>query len=123
MLQNEHGQWQYKVKLSEDIAKATNPGIQQVRRSSKEDEFLTDVIYDELLSTDQPGEDLLVEVFRRGERVYDGPALDEVRQRTFEQLGRLPETVKRLVEAEAYPVELDEQLARVKRQLIAAAKG
>ena len=40
------GGWNYKVKLSEQSAKVTNPGIHQVRRFRSETEFIGDGIYD-----------------------------------------------------------------------------
>ena len=41
------GAWRHKVKVSEQAAKTSNPGVQQVRRYSGPDGFVADVIYDE----------------------------------------------------------------------------
>ena len=41
------GAWEYKMKLSEQAEKVSNPGIQQVRRFRQDGEFLADMIYDE----------------------------------------------------------------------------
>jgi nicotinate phosphoribosyltransferase len=41
--------WSYRVKLSEQAVKVSNPGIQQVRRMKRGAEFIADVIYDEAL--------------------------------------------------------------------------
>src|SRR4051812_5857006 len=99
------GEWEYKLKLSEQIAKVSNPGILQVRRFRQGGEFVGDAIYDTGLGaagasacpctfvdptdatrrkTIAPGtkhEDLLVPVFRAGKRVYDPPSLESVRNR------------------------------------------
>src|SRR5581483_5246455 len=41
------GTWDHKIKLSEQTAKVTNPGVLQVRRFRKGNEFIGDAIYDE----------------------------------------------------------------------------
>jgi len=45
-LQNANGAWEYKLKLSEQEIKVSNPGRHQVRRFFCNDQFVTDVIYD-----------------------------------------------------------------------------
>src|SRR5207253_1888423 len=80
------GAWQYKVKLSEQTAKVSNPGILQVRRFRTGGEFVGDAIYNEAAGIGEPAtfidpfdltrrktidkgtpsEDLLVPVFRGG---------------------------------------------------------
>jgi nicotinate phosphoribosyltransferase len=44
-IRGDDGQWAYKVKLSEQAAKVSNPGIQQVRRFRSEKEFIGDGIF------------------------------------------------------------------------------
>jgi nicotinate phosphoribosyltransferase len=138
------GPWQYKVKLSEQAIKITNPGIHQVRRFRSETEFLEDMIWDEGLgiasdaptmidpldltrrkriSPDTPWEDLLVPVFRRGERVYDPPPLAAVQSRAREQLSRFHGGVKRFVNPHRYPVGLEEGLFDLRTRLILRARG
>ncbi|HTN53054.1 MAG TPA: nicotinate phosphoribosyltransferase, partial [Anaeromyxobacter sp.] len=46
--------WEHRVKLSEQAAKVTIPGLLQVRRFRGERGFLADVIYDELLGLPAP---------------------------------------------------------------------
>ncbi len=41
------GAWRHRIKVSEQAAKTSNPGIQQVRRFSGPEGFVADVIYDE----------------------------------------------------------------------------
>lgn len=132
--------WQYRIKLSEDPIKVSNPGIQQVRRYCDGDGvFAGDVIYEETLgrggdvhriedpaSTFTPageGEDLLVPVLRGGARVGAAPSLAESRARTLEQLQRLPAGVRRFQDAEVYPVGLDRAMQALKASVMAAARG
>ena len=138
-----NGGWDYKVKLSEQAAKVTTPGILQVRRYRSEKEFIGDAIYDvgrglpkRVTIVDPldltrrkhiPGsakwEDLLVPVFRRGELVYEIPSLEAVRQRTREQLGMLHGGIKRLVNPHQYPAGLELGLHDFKIKLVLKAKG
>ncbi|MGN6644139.1 MAG: nicotinate phosphoribosyltransferase, partial [Verrucomicrobiota bacterium] len=94
-IRNPDGSWQHKVKLSEQAAKVTNPGVLNVRRFRKGTEFIGDAIYDETrplpsetvivdptdatrrkhFSPPTKHEDLLVPVFRKGKLVYTLPAL------------------------------------------------
>jgi nicotinate phosphoribosyltransferase len=121
------GDWEYRVKLSEQASKTTNPGIQQVRRYVRDGEAIGDLIYDELgglpeapvmvdpldltcrkaMPSEATGEDLLVPVFRQGQRVYDPPGLEEVRRRVKEQLAVFHGGVKRFVNPHRYPVGLE----------------
>jgi nicotinate phosphoribosyltransferase len=136
--------WSYKVKLSEQPIKVSNPGIQQVRRFFRDDRALADAIYDVELgigepctlidpmdASDQtpiaagtPFEDLLVPVFEGGRRVYVGPALGELRTRCLDQMTRLAEPYRRLSEPDEYPVGLEANLHALKARLMAeAAEG
>jgi len=135
--------WRYKVKLSEQAAKVTAPGLQQVRRFRSGEEFLADAIYDEQSGCEEPctivdpfdmtrrktipqgtaWEDLLAAVFRKGERVYEVPPLAASRQRTLDQLACLHPGVKRLLNPHAYPVGLERRLFDLKTELVLAARG
>ncbi len=135
--------WQYKLKLSEQVVKISTPGIHQVRRFYDGDGFIADMIYDELLGVGNdctivdpadptrrkripPGTeftDLLVPVLRGGELVYDVPSLEEARSRAREQLGRLHPGVKRFVNPHRYPAGLERGLHELKMKLIMQARG
>jgi nicotinate phosphoribosyltransferase len=137
------GNWQHKVKLSEQVAKITTPGIQQVRRFSRDGTFVGDMIHnldgpaetsrvivDPLDSTrrkrivdDAEAEDLLLPIFRKGELAYQPPALSEIRERTFSQLGRLHEGHKRFLNPHEYPVGLSPSLSDLRSRLILDARG
>ncbi|BDG02578.1 nicotinate phosphoribosyltransferase [Anaeromyxobacter oryzae] len=135
--------WQHRVKVSEQAAKTTIPGLLQVRRFAAARGFLADVIHDELLGlpasamivdpldptrrreipADTPGEDLLVPVFRRGRRVYDPPPLDAIRARTAAQLAGFHAGVKRFVNPHQFPVGLERRLYDLRTQLVLEARG
>jgi nicotinate phosphoribosyltransferase len=137
------GNWAYKVKLSEQVAKISNPGIQQVRRFQSEKEFIGDGIYDietgvpktftivdpldstrrKHLAPETAFEDLLVPIFRQGELVYQAPALVDVRQRAQTQIGMFHSGVKRFVNPHEYPVGLELGLHEMKMKLILHARG
>jgi nicotinate phosphoribosyltransferase len=138
------GKWQYKVKLSEQAVKITTPGIQQVRRFvSSGGEFIADMIFDEELGAtaaptlvdpsdltrrkeipaDTGYADLLVPVFRQGQRVYDPPPLKELRRRTAEQLAGFHGGIKRFANPHRYPVGLERGLFDLKTHLILQARG
>jgi nicotinate phosphoribosyltransferase len=137
------GSWEYKVKLSEQAAKITNPGILQVRRFRSEQEFVGDAIYDlgrplpaaftivdpldltrrKHVGPDTPGEDLLVPVFRRGRLVYQQPPLNEVRTRVQQQLAFFHPGIKRAVNPHQYPAGLEVGLHELKTNLVLQARG
>jgi nicotinate phosphoribosyltransferase len=136
------GSWESKVKLSEQAAKTTNPGILQVRRFRTEKEFAGDAIYD--LELGLPGEvtivdpldvtrrkhfepdaaheDLLVPIFRRGKLVYQTPTLDEIRGRVQQQLQMLHPGIKRSVNPHEYPAGLELRLHELKTELVLKAR-
>jgi nicotinate phosphoribosyltransferase len=137
------GQWEHKVKLSEQAAKISNPGILQVRRFRTEKEFVGDAIYDLELGlpgavtivdpldvtrrkhfeTDTAHEDLLLPIFRGGKLVYQTPTLDEIRKRVQQQLAMLHPGIKRSVNPHEYPAGLELRLHDLKTQLVLKARG
>jgi nicotinate phosphoribosyltransferase len=137
------GKWEHRVKLSEQAAKTTNPGLQQVRRFSSGGEFIGDLLYDELEGIpDEPvlvdpldltrrkvmhqgtlWEDLLVPIFREGRRVYDPPPLPQVRQRVRDQLACFHQGIKRFTNPHQYPVGMELGYFDLKTRLILEARG
>lgn len=137
------GDWQPRIKLSEQALKISTPGTLQVRRFHADGEFRGDMIYDEALAPAQPPtivdpadmtrrkrfdepldfEDLLVPIFERGASVYEPPPLADIRTRTSNQLARFHAGIRRLVNPHEYPVGLERQLHRLKTDLILAARG
>lgn len=132
------GDWSYRVKLSDNPEKVTNPGVQQVRRFMRQGRYVGDMIYDENLGCqgtprlaalageaeplplegDLRGEDLLQPVFRNGGPVYQAPGLDELRRRGLEQVAAF-----RGIPRQGYAVGLEPRLRRCKDELIRKARG
>jgi nicotinate phosphoribosyltransferase len=142
-IRNPDGSWEHKIKLSEQTAKVTNPGVLQVRRFRTDKGFIGDAIYDETrplpdritivdpvdptrrkhFAPDTPHEDLLVPIFRRGKLVYQPPSLNNIRARTQMQLSMLHPGIKRFANPHQYPAGLELTLHEFKTELILRAKG
>ena len=110
LIRDGDGSWQHKAKLSEDPAKASMPGMLQVRRYRSATGGLRDLIVDDVempqgpqagIRLERPDdgradtfegayEDLLEPVARHGRRVRDRESLDAARERCKAQLDRLP---------------------------------
>ncbi len=132
------GDWNYKLKLSEQPVKMSIPGILQVRRFQKAGRFVADVIYDVrfgrgskqvLLDSSrarrerrspawEAGEDLLIPVWRHGKQVRQSESVDRCRQRAQEQLARLGPALKRLTRPGQYPVGLESRLHHLREGMI-----
>jgi nicotinate phosphoribosyltransferase len=133
-LRKEGGDWIYKMKVSDQTAKASTPGILQVRRFRREGVNIADAILEEgaQLSGDcvivdpnditrretVPGgmeySDLLLPVMRAGKAVYDSPSLEAIRKKAAEDLARFPAGIKRFIYPHLYPVGLELGLYRKK---------
>ncbi|HBO44601.1 MAG TPA: nicotinate phosphoribosyltransferase, partial [Planctomycetaceae bacterium] len=138
-MRGDDGRWEPRVKLSEEAAKSTVPGVLQVRRFSREWQFMADAVYDEHLGIECPsrvvdpldpsrsknmlahwvGEDLLVRVFDGGEPVGQRPSIEAARERCRGQLERLHPVVKRLSDPEPYAVGIEERLHALRMSLAA----
>lgn len=133
------GPWHYKLKLSEQMVKISNPGILQIRRYSSQNVNIADAIYDintdlsrqdccivdpldstkkKILSKTLHSEDLLVPIFRAGKLVYEMPKLDQIRQKTQNELHRFPVGIKRFLNPHIYVVGLEQSLYNTKVDLI-----
>jgi nicotinate phosphoribosyltransferase len=133
------GKWEYKIKLSEQAVKVSNPGKLQVRRFNAGNEYFADMMFDEAgsyslsrtivdladvtlrrrIPKDAQGQDLLVPIFRAGKLVYDRPPIHEVRKTAAAQLGKFYSGIKRLLNPHIYPVGLEYNLNELKARLIA----
>jgi nicotinate phosphoribosyltransferase len=137
------GAWRHKVKVSEQAAKTSNPGVQQVRRFSGPDGFVADVIYDaetgladapmvvdpldptrrRRIPAGTPFQDLLLPVVRAGRVVYQAPPLEATRAHAREQVARLHSGIRRFVNPHQYPVGLALELHELKNRLVLEARG
>jgi nicotinate phosphoribosyltransferase len=138
------GEWVPRVKVSEQAAKTTTPGLLQTRRFLDGDGFAGDMVFDELhppadgdqtivhpvdptrrkrVAAGAPHEDLLEPVFRGGARVRPPAPLEACRARARAQVAALHPAVRRLVNPHAYPAGLELALHDRKTAMILRAKG
>jgi nicotinate phosphoribosyltransferase len=141
-LRSESGEWERKIKLSEQTAKTSIPGVLQVRRFRVDGASRGDMIWDTLdgepASTmiidpadpvrrrsfaDAKPEDLLVPVLRGGELVYDVPSLAESRDVAFREVRSLHPSIRRLTNPHVYPAGLEERLQARRSTWIADRRG
>jgi nicotinate phosphoribosyltransferase len=100
--------WQYKMKISEDVGKISTPGILNVRRFENQD-----VIYHEctaIAGDGEKGEDLLKPIFRQGKLVYSVPKLLDSRERCQKALTQFQKT-------DNYSVIFEERLIELKKSI------
>jgi nicotinate phosphoribosyltransferase len=135
-----HSPWKYKLKLSEQLAKVSNPGILQIKRFSTNGEYVGDAIYDinlgpgnnqkcvvidpfdptrqKAFDLDTESKDLLIPIFRQGCLVYNLPKLADIRATTKKELAHLYAGVKRFLHPHAYIVGMEKNLYDMKVDLI-----
>lgn len=129
------GAWNYKMKLSEQPIKVSNPGILQVRRFfNAQKQWVGDMIYSETFEKTLPKatllenealiewenctyQDLLVPIFEKGKKCYQNPDIHSIRAFCRQQLLHLPSPEP------PYPVGLEIQLSDHKRALMSLLKG
>jgi len=126
--------WQYKVKVSEQLVKVTNPGVLQVRRFSS-----FDVIYDETKGFSshaidpfdptqtkeiktEAHHDLLIPVMRAGQVIYQTPSLAKIRDHSLTEQSKLSPAVRRFLNPQPYFVGLEKSLYDLKLKLIKEAQ-
>jgi nicotinate phosphoribosyltransferase len=130
--------WKYKLKLSEQMVKISNPGILQVRRFYSKSENIADAIYNtqnpiqgdcyivdpldptrqKLLKKGVDYRDLLEPIFRAGKRVYTSPTLPEIRAKAKQELDLFHFGVKRFLNPHQYVVGMEKELYDLKVSLI-----
>ena len=135
--------WEPRLKLSEQTAKVSTPGVLGARRFRVNGLFAADMIYntaepatDERLIVDPADtlrrkslppdaevEELLTPIFRAGRLVSAVPPLAESRDRTRAQLAALHPGSKRLHNPHTYPVGLEPGLHALRERLILRARG
>ncbi|SIR12659.1 nicotinate phosphoribosyltransferase [Pontibacter lucknowensis] len=138
----ENGEWSYSLKLSEQLEKTSNPGIQQVRRYYDEQGFIADMIYNEAVplpekvlivnpldSTrrksvpeDTLYKDLLIPVLNKGKLVTELPDLKTIRKHREEELSKLHESIRRLLNPHSYPAGLEGSFHQFKTDLVLAIR-
>ena len=135
------GEWQHRIKLSEESAKTSVPGSLQVRRFHQPDgRFIADAIYETDHGVSEPCEildvetedkttigrntsysDLLVPIFRAGKVVYEAPSIEASREHLRKQLMRAPPEILQLNDPLPYKIGLERSLHDLRSKLIAQA--
>ena len=137
-------EWTPRVKVSEQTAKVTTPGVLGVRRFRRDDGSLAgDMIFDVMrppvgearmidpsdstrrktFSENDAYEDLLVPVFRAGHLVYRCPALAQVRDHATRSVSELDPSITRFLNPHSYPVGLERSVHDVRDALVRQARG
>lgn len=138
-IKDRHDKWNYRVKLSENETKVSNPGIQQVRRFYNDGIAIGDAIYD--ANSDLTDEvvvfmgdstmkypatmehkDLLLPIFAKGKLVYRQPPVAAIRAYVQAGLSELTSEHKRLIKPPVYPVGLEQGLHKQKSQITDALR-
>ncbi|OYX13045.1 MAG: nicotinate phosphoribosyltransferase [Algoriphagus sp. 32-45-6] len=143
-IKNQEGQWEPKLKVSQQSLKINIPGLHNVKRYYSNGKAVADMIYLEDHEIDPKGvliidpidatrrkrlmpvfykeEILLRPIFEQGKKVYERPSLQQIRDRATQQLEALDKTHKRLVNPHLYPVGLEENLHHLRMELVLKAK-
>ena len=144
-LRDQSGKWVPKVKVSQQSIKINIPGFHNVKRFYKNGKAVSDMIFlengeplkEELIIIDpydstkrkmirpdsMESKILLVPIFKKGEKVYTRPRLQEIRERTLANLDRFDKAHKRLINPHIYPVGLEESLFHLRTDLVLKAKN
>jgi nicotinate phosphoribosyltransferase len=133
-LRNKNGEWNYKLKLSEQEVKISNPGRHQVRRFFYNDGYVMDVMYDLDLGISDPSEavilnlslehkrlddydgfaDLLTPIIRHGKYIAESETIHQIRKRAI----FATEHFVRTHGDKYYPVGLEKKLFELKQKLV-----
>lgn len=140
-VEGENGELIPKIKISENVAKITNPGFKQVYRlySRKDSAAIADVItlHDEVLDDTVPYEifdpehtwkrktvsdfyarPLLKKIFENGKCIYENPSLEVLREYCKMQIDGLWEEVKRFENPHEYYVDMSQKMWDLKYNLL-----
>lgn len=133
-LRDEEGKWVYKLKLSEQAVKVSNPGIYQTRRFFSNEKYVMDVMFDhelgipdqpEFVSLDAPHTkikladynacmDLLRPIFLKGRLVYSPEPISVMRDRSIQGVSQFLQYFS----DKNYLVGLEKNLHELKQRLI-----
>ncbi|MEM1321539.1 MAG: nicotinate phosphoribosyltransferase [Bacteroidota bacterium] len=112
------GDWHYKIKLSEDPIKVSNPGSLQVLRRFEQGQPVEDLMINSLEESLEPEagqQPLLQKIFTKGQLVYPRPDLHQIRRYSLQQQEQFAQ-----LNIKAYPCNLSAPLKARKNQLIEA---
>ncbi len=142
-IEDGEGKLRYILKLSEQLAKVSNPGVLDILRFTVDGRIESDIIFDTLLGMPNPqanidpfdpskqinipknaiAQTLLKPVVRSGVRVYTSPSLQTIQKKTLETLQHLPKGVKRFLNPQIFPVAMEKQLFLIKTELMRSIRS
>ena len=140
-VENDDGTITPKIKISENVAKITNPCFKKVYRIYDNSRFvaIADVLcmHDETIDHSKPLEifdpdftwkrqtvenftarELLIPIFKNGECVYETPTLNEIRDHCAREVSTMWESVTRFENPHTYYVDLSQKLWDIKHELL-----
>ncbi len=140
-VEDEKGNIIPKIKISENAAKITNPHFKKVYRLFEREtgKAAADLIclHDEIVDDTKPltifdpdftwkkktlrdfvAKELMVPIFKNGEKVYDAPDVETIRVYCAEQIDTLWDEVKRFENPHNYYVDLSKKLWDIKHDLL-----
>jgi len=143
-LKSSKGEWEPKIKLSQQSLKINIPGYHTVKRFYSKEKAVADMIHLEgqeysqgslviidpsdqtrrkrIMPAFYQEEELLKPIFKKGKKRYKMPSLDEIKVKAKKQLDSFDKTHKRLVNPHLYPVGLEENLHHLRMELILKSK-
>ncbi|MBR5518179.1 MAG: nicotinate phosphoribosyltransferase [Clostridia bacterium] len=128
-----------RIKLSENVAKITNPGFKSLYRLFKDGKAVADVLtnFGETIDTSKPytifhpehtwkkttltdfeAKPLLTQIFDKGKCVYESPDLKTIQKKCKEEVDMLWDEVKRFENPHRYYVDLSKDLWQMKQNLL-----
>lgn len=140
-VENDEGTIIPKIKVSENVEKITTPHFKRVWRlfDNETRKALGDVlcVHDEVIDESKPymlfhpihtwkkkvvtnytAKPLLVQLFKQGEKVYDSPDIEQIRDYCSEQMDTLWQQITRFENPQTYHVDLSLDLWNVKTRLL-----
>lgn len=142
-IRSEGAEWSPRLKVSEQTAKVTLPGVLGVRRYYHDGVPVGDMIYDierppghdavmvdpadpirrKAFSAEEDSTDLLRPVYRAGDLVYETPDIGSVRDHASRELAALDSSQRRFLNPHVYPVGLEQSVSDAKMRLILRSRG
>lgn len=144
-VKTEEGVWEPKVKVSQQSIKINIPGNHNAIRYIRNGKAVADMIYLEsenltkgaftiidpidptkrkkIMTKGLEQEKLLVPIFVKGQKVYERPSLDKIKENAARNLNLFDKAHKRLVNPHIYPVGLEESLYQLRTDLVFKMKN
>jgi nicotinate phosphoribosyltransferase len=139
-IKNRAGEWEPKVKVSQQSIKINIPGIHNTVRFSKNGKAIADMIYlqgqemtesqftiidpvdptkrKKINTLGLDKEYLLKPIFKKGQKVYESPDIHQIKKNAERNLNQFDKAHKRFVNPHIYPVGLELSLFELRTQLV-----